>query len=103
MIYAILVEESIGALYTALVVPALLTVLFYFGAIMLTCAAAPASAPKGDPWDGREIASTFVAAIPAILLFGVVFGGIFFGVFTATEAAGVGAVAAFVLMVARAA
>jgi C4-dicarboxylate transporter, DctM subunit len=101
VIYAILVEQSIGALYIALIVPALLTVLFYLGAIMATVAISPSAAPPGEPWNAREIASTGLASLPALGMFGLVFGGIFFGVFTATEAAGVGAVIAFVIMVLR--
>lgn len=101
VIYAILVEESIGALYIALIVPALLTVLFYMGAIMVTVTISRGAAPPGENWNGREIVTTGLASLPALGMFGMVFGGIFFGVFTATEAAGVGAVIAFVIMVMR--
>lgn len=101
VIYAILVNQSIGALYIALIVPALLTLLFYLGAIMVTVAVSPSAAPRGSAWDAREIGTTAVASLPALVLFALVLGGIFFGVFTATEAAGVGAVIAFSIMVMR--
>jgi tripartite ATP-independent transporter DctM subunit len=101
VIYAILVEQSIGAIYIALIIPALLTIVFYLGAIALTVTLAPSSAPRGEPWNGREIAQTALASLPAFIMFGLVFGGIFFGVFTATEAAGVGAVVAFIILVMR--
>lgn len=101
VIYAVLVEQSIGALYIALIVPALLTVLFYLGAIMVTVAISPSAAPRGSAWDAREIRTTAITSLPALFLFVLVFGGIFVGIFTATEAAGVGAVVAFSIMVMR--
>lgn len=101
VIYAILVEQSIGAIYIALIIPAILTILFYFGAIAATVILAPSSAPRGEPWDVREIGRTALDSLPALIMFGLVFGGIFFGIFTATEAAGVGAVVAFAIMVMR--
>jgi len=101
VIYAILVEQSIGAIYIALIIPALLTIVFYLAAIALTVTLAPSAAPRGEPWNGREIAQTALASLPAFIMFGLVFGGIFFGVFTATEAAGVGAVVAFIILVMR--
>lgn len=101
VIYAILVEQSIGAIYIALIIPAIMTIVFYLGAIALTVTLSPSAAPRGEPWNLREIGRSAWGSLPAFIMFGLVFGGIFFGIFTATEAAGVGAVVAFVILVMR--
>ena len=101
VIYALLVQESIGALYMAVLIPAMLTILFYMGTVALTVLIKRDSAPGTDPWDGKEFRSALFAALPLFLMMGSVLGGIFFGVFTATEAASVGVVLSFFIALAR--
>lgn len=101
VVYALLVEQSIGTIYIAMIVPALMTVVFYMAAIGISVTLNPAVAPKGEPWSGREIVTTGLRALPVAVMFALVFGGIFFGIFTATEAAGVGAVVAFAILLLR--
>ncbi|MWB78360.1 TRAP transporter large permease subunit [Pseudooceanicola sp. 216_PA32_1] len=97
VVYALLVEESIGTMYIAVLVPALLTILFYMSAIALQVYFNPAAAPSRSAWDRAELWGSLLACGPAILLFALVIGGIFFGIFTATEAAAVGAILAFLV------
>lgn len=101
VIYGLLTEQSIGALFAAGILPGLVGVLFYVGAVRFTVwrrpEAGPADAPM--PWDLRWRALGGVWG--TILLFIVVMGGIYGGVFTPTEAAGVGAGGAFVIALAR--
>lgn len=101
VVYALLVEQSVGVIYIAMIVPALLTIVFYLAAIGITVAVAPATAPRGETWNFAEIGRTGVKSFPAVLVFGMVFGGIFLGIFTATEAAGVGAVVTFAMLIVR--
>lgn len=101
VVYALLVEQSIGMIYIAMIIPAFMTILFYMAAIKITVAIAPDSAPVGEKWDRSEILSSGLRSLPAVVMFALVFGGIFFGVFTATEAAGVGAVVAFAVLIVR--
>lgn len=101
VVYALLVEQSIGTIYIAMIVPALMTIVFYMAAIGLTVVISPQTAPRGEPWNLAEIVTTGIRSLPVAVMFLLVFGGIFVGVFTATEAAGVGAVVAFSVLVMR--
>jgi C4-dicarboxylate transporter DctM subunit len=101
VVYALLVEQSIGALYIALIIPALITVAFYLIAIGAVVMISPSSAPAGERWDGRQVRQSALRSLPAFVMFVLVFGGIFLGLFTATEAAGVGAVIAFAVLILR--
>lgn len=101
VIYAILVEESIGALYMAILLPALLTVVMYFSTIMLLVRLRPGLAPAGQPWNVREVLDAGKGAFPAFVLFATVLGGVFFGIMTATESAALGTVFAFLVALRR--
>lgn len=96
--YAFLTEESIGQLFIASVVPALLAIFLYFITIMIYVRASPRAAPM-DPHraSAREIGQAFRNAWEVLLLFGLVVGGLYGGVFTATESAAVGAGGAFIV------
>lgn len=100
VVYALLVEASIGTLYVALLIPAAITIVLYMLAIILSVRLG-AAGPAGAPWDVREIGAAALRCIPAFLLFGLVIGGIFFGVFTATEAASVGCILAVTVAILR--
>lgn len=101
VVYALLVEESIGAMYIAVLIPALLTIAFYMFAIIIQTYLKPASAPGQSHWNFTEIWAAALRCGPVIALFFLVIGGIFFGIFTATEAAAVGAILAFVVALLR--
>ncbi len=100
--YAILTEESIGQLFIASVVPAMLAISLYFLTIMIYVRVFPTAAPTNvRRASGREIIQAFRNAWEVLLLFGVVVGGLYGGVFTATESAAVGAGGAFMAALLR--
>lgn len=101
VIYAILVEESIGRLYIAMLVPAAISILMYMATTAMIVSMRPDDAPGRVPFDRREVLAALRASSSTFLLFGSVVGGIFFGIFTATEAAGVGVLITFVVAVMR--
>ncbi len=101
VLYAILVEESIGRLFIAAIVPAGIAVVFYMITISIYTRFVPGAAPSGGQVDGREIIAAIRQSWGALLLFGMVIGGIYGGVFTATEAAAVGAGGAFLFALFR--
>lgn len=101
ILFALLSEQSIGSLFIAAIVPALVAVLFYIAIIWLLLKLRPSLAPQGDTINRRELLSAAKGCVGAFLLFGVVIGGIYSGVFTDTEAASVGAFGAFLFALAR--
>lgn len=101
VVYAILTEQSIGKMFAAGILPGILAILLYMAAVRWTVWRKPQEGPAGErvAWRGRLTALKDVWGVVA--LFGLVMGGIYGGVFTATEAAGIGACGAFVFALLR--
>jgi tripartite ATP-independent transporter DctM subunit len=101
VIYGSLTETNIGHLFIAGIIPGLLAVLLYIAAIAIVTAINPSAAPAGPRllWPERLKALRQVWLV--LLLFLVVIGGIYLGVFTPTEAAGIGASGAFFIALLR--
>ncbi len=95
VIYGIMTETNIGKLFAAGILPGLLAVSCYLAAVRYTVWRDPKSAPPGErsSWKTRLSALREIWAI--VVLFALVMGGIYGGVFTPTEAAGIGAAGAF--------
>ena len=91
VIYGLMTETSIRELFAAGFIPGMIGILFYLGAVQFVVWRNPAAGPRGDRlnWPERMIALRGVWG--TLILFGVVMGGIYGGVFTPTEAAGIGA------------
>jgi C4-dicarboxylate transporter, DctM subunit len=100
-IYGILTDQDIGKLFIAGIVPGIVAVLMYMTTIALIGLARPSWLPEGprSSWRERLAATREVWAITLLFLF--VIGGLYGGMFTATEAAGMGASGAFLIGVAR--
>jgi tripartite ATP-independent transporter DctM subunit len=102
IIYAILTEQSIGQLFIAAVIPAVIAVILYLGTIALYVRIVPASVPAPQRRARlAEIAAAVRKAWGVLLLFALVIGGLYGGVFTVDEAASVGAVGTFVFALLR--
>ncbi len=101
VVYAILTEQSIGKMFAAGILPGLVAIGFYMAAVRWTTWRDPGSGPPGlrMGWRARLAALKDVWGVG--MLFGVVMGGIYGGVFTSSEAAGIGACGAFVFAWAR--
>lgn len=101
VIYGIMTEQSIGALFAAGVIPGLLATAFYLLASAWVTRRHPTWGPPGDkaPWSERFAAMRKIWGV--LLLFGLVMGGMYGGLFTPTEAAGVGAMGGFLFALAR--
>lgn len=109
VIYGLLTETSIGKLFIAGIVPGLLGILFYLGAVKFTVARNPAAGPAGEKtsWPDRLLAIKGVWAV--LLLFFLVIGGLYGALdfwplhltFSPTEAAGMGASGAFLIALFR--
>lgn len=101
VVYGIITEQDISKLFMAGVVPGLLAMLMYMIAIALIGLWKGDEIPTGErsPWSERIAAIRDVWA--PILLFVFVIGGLYGGLFTPTEAGGVGAGGAFIIGVLR--
>jgi len=97
IVYGVLAEESIGALYMAGVVPGILLTLLFMLAIFLMVKVRPSLAPREEPASLQEKIRLSVAIIPVGILIFLVLGTIYMGIATATEAASLGVVGAFIL------
>ncbi|MFC1580724.1 TRAP transporter large permease subunit [Thermodesulfobacteriota bacterium] len=97
IIYASLTEESIGRLFIAGVIPGLMEAVFYILTIYIICKIKPAMGPPGPSSTLREKIVSLKDTWGVLVLFFLVIGGIYGGIFTPTEAAGVGAFGAFAL------
>jgi C4-dicarboxylate transporter DctM subunit len=98
ILYGVFAEQSIARLFMAAIVPGMLSLFAYLVVIYLWARTRPADAPRPDEvissWDRwRSLGKCW----SIIVLFAVVIGGIYAGLFTPSEAAGVGAIAALVL------
>lgn len=98
IIYALITETSVGALYLAALGPALLVVAFFTLVILLKRHAAP---PPGPPIPLGAKLRALVGLIPTLLLIFVVLGTIYAGLATPTESAALGVVAALGIAVAE--
>ncbi|QUS57625.1 TRAP transporter large permease [Pseudovibrio brasiliensis] len=101
VIYGILTQQNIGALFLAGILPGLVGVIGYMLAVRLSLVMYKEELEVQSklPLIERIIALRGVSW--ALLLFICVLGGIYLGVFTATEAAGIGAGGALVLTAMR--
>ena len=88
--YGVMTETSIGALFIAGIIPGVITALMFSSIILIRCLLNPALGPKGPPASWRERMTAVGRLGPVTGLFFLIIGGIYAGIFTPTEAAGVG-------------
>src|ERR1700742_119600 len=100
-VYGIITEQDIGKLFIAGVLPGLLAATMYIITVTLIGVLRPGFLPAGPrvPWSERLEALRDVWA--TLLLFFFVIGGLYGGLFTPTEAGGMGAGGAFLIGVLR--
>lgn len=94
VIYGLVAEQDIGRLFIAGFAPGLLLVALYMAAVLVVVRMRPQLGPAGVVVPRAERLRTYLNVWPVLLLFVLVLGGIYFGVFTATEASGIGATGA---------
>ncbi|MCL1827865.1 MAG: TRAP transporter large permease subunit [Oscillospiraceae bacterium] len=99
IIYGILVEESIGKLFIGGIIPGIMQVVFYMVTIMIMGKINPSVAPAAEKAPMRERMGSVKNVWPALVLFIVIIGGIYGGFFTPTEAGGIGATCALIIVI----
>lgn len=101
VLYGIFTEQSIGKLLLAGVIPGLISLVGYLVVIVIWVMRYPESAPAPKiEVERHEKLKSLAGAWTSFLLFGIVVLGIYGGIFTPTEAAGVGAFVALAIGVA---
>jgi tripartite ATP-independent transporter DctM subunit len=101
IVFGIIAEQSIGALFTAAIVPGLTQMLSYFLVIALWVRWQPGIAPRlpRASWAERRAAARRIVDVGLLAV--VVTGGIVLGVVTPSEAAAVGASGALLVCLLR--
>jgi C4-dicarboxylate transporter, DctM subunit len=100
-IYGIITEQDIGKLFIAGVIPGIIAVLMYMLTITAIGRLRPGFLPAGKPAPWHERLASLRDVWATLILFLFVIGGIYGGLFTPTEAAGMGAAGAFIIGIVR--
>ncbi len=97
IVYGIRVEESIGKLFIAGILPGILLSLLFVAVVFILCLRNPELGPPGTPtsWEAKIRAMTGI--LPAAILFLLAIGGLFLGWFSPTQAGAIGAGGALIL------
>jgi tripartite ATP-independent transporter DctM subunit len=101
IIYGIITEQSIGKLFLAGFIPGVMEAVFYMLVIAIMTRFKPQLGPRGPQTDIFEKLKALARTWEVLTLFIVVIGGIYVGIFTPTEAAGIGAFGAFIFAVGK--
>jgi len=101
IVYALITEQSIGALFLAGVVPGLMIAGLFCLSIFIRCSRDPSLGPPGPRASWSLRFRSLVGVIETLLLFALVMGGMFFGFFTPIEAAAIGAGSSLLIALAK--
>ena len=99
VIYGIITSQDIGKLFLAGIIPGLLGIIGYIIAVKITLWFEKGSKKKLTPLSTMEKVRALKGVTGILGLFILVMGGIYLGIFTATEAAGIGAFGAFIIVI----
>ncbi len=101
ILFCLLTEQSIGALFIAAMIPAALAVTLYFAAVFTVVRLNPKAAPPAEGAGFRDVLAAVKGSSAVVAMFAIVIGGLYGGIFTATEGAAVGAIIAFLIALMR--
>ena len=101
IIYGIVTQTSIGALFIAGIIPGLMLSILYLTLIFIMCKRDPRLGPPGEHFSWRERIRSLAGVWGMLVLFFLIIGGLYFGIFSPSEAGATGASGAFLLAVLR--
>jgi len=101
IVYGVLTEQSIGQLFMAGILPALLVTILFIITIMIWCHFMPEQGPRGESFTWMQKLKSLSGMGETLSVFALVMGGLFFGLFTPTEAAAVGVMGVLAVSVIR--
>ncbi len=98
VLYCIMAESSIGAQFSAGVLPGIMLAIMCIITIVIIVKLDPTKAPPTWKCSWKERIASLKGLIGVVVLFGVVLGGMFAGIFSVNQSAAIGAFLAFILM-----
>ena len=101
IVYGSIVEQSIGKLFAAGILPGVLLTILFIMTVYILCRINPGLAPAGKKASWTERLKSLNGVIEMLLLFALVMGGMFVGWFTPTEAGAIGAAGALAIALVR--
>jgi len=101
IIYGLIAEQPVGTLFIAGIIPGIVLTLFFMLAVYSRTKINPKLGPPAPKSSFKEKVGSLKGTWATIALFALVMGGIYFGIFTPTEAGGIGAFGALVLIIGK--
>jgi tripartite ATP-independent transporter DctM subunit len=101
IVYSIMTEQSIAKLFMAGVLPGIILALLFALTIVIWTSLKPEIGPRAEKFTYGDRLRSLLDLIETLILFSLVMGGLFFGIFTATEAGGVGALGTLLISLIR--
>lgn len=101
IIYGILTEQSIGALFVSGILPAFLMTFLFIICVYITCQIDPAQGPRGEKFTLAQKMKSLLGLADTLAVFALVMSGLFYGFFTPTESAAVGVFGVLIVSIIR--
>ena len=101
IVYGILTEQSIGKLFISGILPGIVLTIFFIATILIWVTLKPELGPKGPKSTWKERIASLPGTLEILIIFVFVMGGLFAGLFTPTEAGGMGAFATLVVAIVK--
>ncbi|WDP92325.1 MAG: TRAP transporter large permease [Desulfobacter sp.] len=101
IIYGILTEQSIGALFVSGIFPAFLMTFLFIICVWATCKLDPTQGPRGEKFTLSQKIRALAGLADTLVVFLLVMSGLFYGFFTPTESAAVGVLGVLIVSVMR--
>ena len=102
VVYAIIVEQSVGKLLLAGFLPGIVSALIYASLIIFMCKWKPELGSRVTGFTWKEKFESLPGTFPIFIVIGVIFGALYTGAATPTEAGALGAMVVFSLYALRA-
>lgn len=99
ILYAVLTTTSVGALFSAGVLPGIMLAALCILTIVILCKLKPGYAPPTCSFTMRERFQSLKGLIGVVILFGLVLGGMFSGWFSVAQASAIGSFLAMLLTI----
>jgi len=101
IVYGIITQQSIGKLFIAGFLPGVLLTGLFALVVFIICRLRPQAGPAGPSNSWRVKFKSLLGLAEVMILFGLVIGGLFGGLFTPTQAGGIGAAGSLLIGLAR--